>query len=129
VRGRAGFTLLEVVVATGVLATGVVALVVLQAQSLEAQRRVRVVRELVGMAESELERRVAAATPAAGECDLAGSAHHLVDSCNSRAVPCRGAVPPCGDGSADRAIRVEVEVVGIGGERFAVRAITARFPP
>jgi type II secretory pathway pseudopilin PulG len=129
VRRGVGFTLLEVVVATGLLATGVLALTMLQAQSLAAQRRVRVVRELVGLAESELERRAAVAVVADGDCSVAPAARTAVASCRSSAEPCAAASPPCGDVSADRALRIWVEVTGSEGQRFELSAISARFPP
>jgi hypothetical protein len=125
----AGFTLLEVVVAAGLLATGVLALSMLQTQSLAAQRRVRVVRELVGLAESELERRAAVAAVACCDCSVVPTAPSLVASCRSSVEPCAGAAVPCGDPSADRALRIRVEVTGSGGQRFELSAITARFPP
>jgi type II secretory pathway pseudopilin PulG len=130
VRRASGFTLLEVVMAAGLLASGILALTMLQAQSLGAQRRVRIVRELVGLAESELERRAAVATAvAAGDCSVPPSAPGVVASCRSSAEPCAGASVPCGDPSADRALRIRVEVIGSGGQRFELSTIVARFPP
>jgi Tfp pilus assembly protein PilV len=129
VRRAVGFTLLEVVVAAGLLATGALALTMLQAQSLAAQRRVRIVRELVGLAESELERLAAVGKEGAGDCSVVPAARAVVASCRSWVEPCAGAAVPCGDASADRALRIRVEVTGSGGQRFELSALTARFPP
>lgn len=128
-RGRAGFTLLEVVVAGGLLAVGVLALIMTQAQALHAQRRVRVVREIVGVAEGELERRVAAAVPGGDQCSLPAGSALLVESCHSLVEACTAVDDPCGGSSADRAQRITVTVTGSGGQRFELRAVAARFPP
>ncbi|MEX2542751.1 MAG: prepilin-type N-terminal cleavage/methylation domain-containing protein [Trueperaceae bacterium] len=126
---RTGFTLLEVVVAGGLLTVAVLALIMVQAQALHAQRRVRVIREIVGVAEGELERRIAAAVPGSARCSVPADASSLVESCQSLVEACTAVDEPCGGASADRAQRVTVTVSGNGGQRFELRAIAARFPP
>lgn len=126
---RAGFTLLEVMVAAGLLAVGVSALLQVQVLSLQAQRRVHTMREVVNVAESEVERRVAAALPGGAECSASADAGSWLESCWSRVERCAVAEAPCGGASADRAQRVTVAVSGRGGLHFELSVIAARFPP
>lgn len=127
--GSRGFTLLEVVVAAGLLAFGAMALLTLQAQALQVQRRVRIVRELVNSAEGELElRRVSSGV--SGECRSPASSAPIIDSCRVEIEQCVDAIPSCGGPSADRAVRVTVSLTAASGvQHFALTAITARFPP
>jgi type II secretory pathway component PulJ len=126
-RGNA-FTLLEVVVAGGLLAVGMLALLMLQAQSLQTQRRVREVREIVSVAEGELERRAAAATVGASPCQLPAAVSPVIVACRASTEACSGASPPCGLASADRAVRVTIQVAGRGGQKFELSGVHARFP-
>jgi prepilin-type N-terminal cleavage/methylation domain-containing protein len=126
-RGAGGFTLLEVAVATSLLSVGLLALVNLQAQALQVQRRVRVVRELVSVAEGELDHRLAALSPGDRPCSI-DSRSPLVAACRSIAQSCSAGNPyPCGP-AAGRAISVTVTVSGASGQEFVLRALGAAFP-
>ena len=122
-RGGGGFTLLEVVVAGGLLAVGVLALTTLQAQALQVQRRVATVRQLVAVAEAELYRSLAMEQPVGGACLGVGAGE--VDSCSVVTEPCGEAVAAvCG--APGRATVVTV-AVGSEGREFELSAVHAWF--
>ena len=124
-----GFSLIEVVVAGGLLAIGILAVFTLQAQALQVQRRVSVVRELVAVAEAELYERLAQAVPAGGACrTMIGAAGPIsgcvveVEACSTSADPLCAAYPAAG------ATRVEV-IVEAGEQEFRLAALHGRFGP
>jgi type II secretory pathway pseudopilin PulG len=125
-----GFTLVEVAVAGSLLSIGILSLLAVQAQALELQRRVRTVRELVSLAEGELDRRLATLTRGPSSCAPAGAIKMpLVGSCLSTAVSCAPeAAYPCGGIGAERAVVVTVRVTGSGGQVFELEAAGANFP-
>lgn len=120
-RRRNGFTLLEVVVAGGLLAIGMLALVTLQAQALRAQRRVTVVRQLVAAAEAELDRQLAMPAPSVGACTTVDGGSLAtcrvdVESCNTTEEGL------CGRSDSSRLARVVV-TVGAAGQEFVLSAL------
>lgn len=128
-RRGAGFTLLEVVVAGAILGVGAAALMTLQLQSLQAQRRVRVVRALVNVAEGELERRLAAGAPGEGDCTVPGADDIPVVDCRFVSEECVNAGGGyCASPFSAGAMRVSVSVEGDGGHHFELRELAAPFP-
>jgi hypothetical protein len=125
-----GFTLVEVAVAGSLLSIGILSLLAVQAQALELQRRVRTVRELVSLAEGELDRRLVTLTLGRSSCAPGGAVKTpLVRSCLSTAVSCASeAAYPCGGTGAERAVVVTVRVTGSGGQVFELEAAGANFP-
>lgn len=128
-RRRPGFTLLEVVVAGGLLVVGIMALVALQAQALQVQRRVGVVRRLVSVAEAELERRLALPVPTSGTCSAAHAGEMPIESCKAIVESCAGSrAGLCAATSSERVTRVVVTVEAANGERFELAGLHSRFP-
>ena len=127
-RREDGFSLIEVVVAGGLLAIGILAVFTLQVQALQAQKRVSVVRELVAVAEVELYERLAQAVPAGGACTMIGAAG-LISSCVVEVETCSTSLDPlCAVGPAAGATRVEVSVEA-GEQEFRLAALHGRFGP
>ena len=123
--GRHGFTLLEVVVAGGLLAIGVLSLTTLQAQALETQRRVAVVRQLVSVAEAQLYLNLALSHPVGGICRGAEAAR--LDSCMVETEACAVSTAAiCAGSGSSRATRVTV-LVERRGQRFSLSAVHAWF--
>ena len=124
-RSRRGFTLLEVVVAGGLLALGASGLLTLQAKALQVQRRVAVVRRLVAAAEAELSRSLALQEPVTGPCSSAESAG--LSSCRVEVASCAGSsAGHCALPGSAGATRVGVTVTS-GGQRFELSALHAPF--
>lgn len=121
-----GLTLLEVVVAGGLLTVGVLAVGSFQLQALQVQRRLQVTRELVQVAEAELDLQLALTSPSAGECRVDPDLYSFVSLCRVETGPC-GA--DCGYGGGLRGELVRVEVEADDGQEFELEALTARFPP
>ncbi|HEX7003177.1 MAG TPA: hypothetical protein VF168_03215 [Trueperaceae bacterium] len=120
-----GFTLLEVVIAGGLLAVGVLSVTMLQAQALRAQRGVAVVRRLVAVTEAELYRALSLPEPSGGEC--AGSAAAQLTSCSIETESCRlSSDPVCYASRSARATLVSVEAED-EGRSFALSAVHVRF--
>ncbi|MEX2536134.1 MAG: hypothetical protein WD273_11120 [Trueperaceae bacterium] len=128
-RSLHGFTLLEVVVAGGLLASGILALLTLQVQALEVQRRVRVVRELVGVAEGELARRFVLFEDGEVECSSQAAASPSLLSCQIIVESCgASSYALCSGPGSGGATHVSISVEGVGGQRFDLGAVHARFP-
>lgn len=124
-RAVLGFTLLEVVVAGGLLTVGIFAVGAFQLQALQVQRRLQATRELVQVAEAELDLQLALAEPSAGACRADLEEHSFVTVCRIETGACGTA---CGF-STSRGQRVRVEVEAADGQAFELEAITARFRP
>lgn len=126
-KSSGGFTILEVVVATGLLSLGVVGILTLQTQAMRSQQRVRVLRELVAVAEAEVERRASAHPSTDSACEIPVLPFLL--ECRSTREECASAVVVCGGPSAARAARIAVFVRADGGQEFELQTLTANFPP
>lgn len=128
-RRASGFSLLEVVIASGVLAVGLLAVAALQLKALEVRRGLQEVRALVTVAERELVRRLAVLPSASAECTEFPSASPLVTSCRVYSESCKETAVPCGGSALDRATRLSVIVHGKGQRHLTLSTLKASFPP
>ena len=121
----AGLSLVEVVVALGLLAICTLILVGLQLTSLRVQQRLHIVRELVRAAEGELDRALAGDTSGPGTCAGRLPDSGLVEECRVTFGPCPATV--CSPAQASRVRSVAIEVVGRDGSAFELNALIGEF--